>query len=90
MDRTALERTLDERFDATPGEVRAVVRAAGDLADSGRYASDVGTPLTVAAVVESLRDAPDERLPERWNWWLGSLELAFGGYAEFQIRAVER
>jgi hypothetical protein len=29
-------------------------------------------------------------LASRWNWWLGALEVAYGGYAEFQVRAVER
>jgi hypothetical protein len=22
----------------------------------------------------------------RWNWWLGSLEVAYGGYEQFQVR----
>ncbi|WP_254542821.1 hypothetical protein [Halomarina pelagica] len=90
MDRDELERALAEAFDPTPGELRVVCRQARDLADSGRYESDVGAALSPGAVVGNLRDAPDGRLPERWNWWIGSLELAFGGYAAFQVRAVER
>jgi hypothetical protein len=23
-------------------------------------------------------------LPERWNWWLGALDIAHGGHAEFR------
>ncbi|MFC7156056.1 hypothetical protein ACFQPA_11375 [Halomarina halobia] len=86
MDRDELDRALATAFDPSPGERRVVARQAVDLGDSGRYESDVGAPLSPDAVVANLRDAPDGRLPERWNWWIGSLELAFGGYAEFRVR----
>ena len=87
MDETELDRRLREAFDAPADERRVVVRQARDLADSGAYHDDAGVDLTAAAMVDNLQDAPaDHSLPERWNWWMGALELAYGGYAEFQIR----
>ncbi len=85
MDREALEGRLAAEF----GEVglRAVSRQARDLADSGRVAEDLGFELTVDAVVSNLRDAPDDHaLVERWNWWLGALDLSHGGYLRFRVR----
>lgn len=90
MDRDELQRALAEQFPAGEGERRAVVRQAGDLADSGTYERDVGAPLTPDAIVRNLADAPDEGLASRWNWWLGALEVAYGGYAEFQVRRFRR
>jgi len=87
-DARAFADALAAAFDATDSEVRVVARQARDLADSGRYVADTGHELTPTVVVENCRDAPDERLPSKWNWWMGSLELAFGDYAEFQVRAV--
>lgn len=26
----------------------------------------------------------------RWNWWLGALEAAYGGYREFQVRRIPK
>jgi hypothetical protein len=69
-------------------ERRAVARHARDLADSGQYTDDTGIDLTAEHVVVQLADAPDGSPAERWNWWLGSLEFAHGGYAEFQIRPL--
>lgn len=92
MDADAL-RTRLERFGGSDAERRAVSRQARDLADDGRYERDAGRPLTVELVVAELADAPDDRgetgdgPADRWNWWLGSLELAYGGYAAFQVRA---
>ena len=86
MNRARLEAALREAFDPAPGELRVVVRQATDLADSGRYETDVDRPLTTETVVEGLSDAPDEGLVERWNWWIGSLEFAYGDYAEFAVR----
>lgn len=90
LDERALREALTETFDPAPGELRVVVRAAADLATDGRYERDTGRSLTVELIVAELADAPDEGLPERWNWWLGALEIAYGGYAPFGIRAVER
>jgi len=68
-----------------------VVRAARDLDDAGVYERDAGRPLTPDLIVAELVDAPDGRLPERWNWWLGALELAYAsGYDAFGVQAVER
>ena len=75
-----------ETFGGTEAERRAVARHARDLADSGRYQKDTGIPFTAEHVVVQLADAPDGGPADRWNWWLGSLEIAYGGYAEFQVR----
>jgi len=85
MDETRLEAELADRYDAGEGERRAVVRAARDLADSGRLAADRGTVLTAEGVLEEVADAPEGPLAERWNWWMGALELAYGGYGEFRV-----
>lgn len=86
MDRERLRERLRE-FEGTDAERRAVARAAGDLADSGRYESDTDRALTVEEVMEHLGDAPEESVAGRWNWWVGSLDLAHGRYGEFQVRA---
>lgn len=87
MDPTTLESTLRTEFDATDWEAHVVARQARDLADSGQIAADFDYELTAAVVVSNLRDAPAEySLIERWNWWLGSLELSHGGYEQFRIR----
>lgn len=75
-----------ERFGGSDAERQAVARHARDLADDGRFGRDDGSPLTVDRIVSELADAPDGGPADRWNWWLGSLEVAYGGYAEFQIR----
>jgi hypothetical protein len=77
-----------ERFGGTDAERRVVARQARDLADSGQLAADRGTPLTVATVVEELADAPRGGPADRWNWWLGALTLAYGGYEQFGVRRV--
>jgi hypothetical protein len=88
MDRERLEHALERAFDGGDGERRAVVRAAGDLADSGRLAADRGADLTVETVVTELADAPDDdSVSERWNWWVGALAVAYGDeYAQFGVR----
>ncbi|WP_135667418.1 hypothetical protein [Halorhabdus rudnickae] len=87
MDRDRLETRLVERFDAVPRAARVVARQATDLDDAGRYERDFDAPLTVEIVVANLADAPDEwDLVERWNWWLGALELSHGGYSQFGVR----
>lgn len=91
IDPGALDAALETAFGGTDAERRVVVREARDLADSGKLEADRGHPMTVAEVVENVADAPaDSTLPERWNWWLGALEVAYGGYREFQVQAVER
>ncbi|MFB6101510.1 MAG: hypothetical protein ABEJ73_02980 [Haloplanus sp.] len=88
MERDRLADELDRAFDADAGERRAVVRAARDLADSGRLAADRGTPLTADVVVSELADAPaGSSLAERWNWWIGALAVAYSDdYTQFQVR----
>lgn len=75
-----------EPFGGDEAERRAVARHARDLADSGRYADDAGIDLTAEHVAVQLADAPEGGPADRWNWWIGSLEFAYGGYAEFQLR----
>lgn len=75
-----------EAYGGDEPERRAVARHARDLADSRRYTRDTGIELTPEHVSVQLADAPDERPAARWNWWIGSLEIAYGGYAEFEVR----
>ncbi|MFB6075293.1 MAG: hypothetical protein ABEJ89_09790 [Haloarculaceae archaeon] len=87
MDRDRLETALVDRYDAEETVIRAVAREARDLADSGRFAEDFDGDLTVDDVLSNLADAPDGRgLVERWNWWLGSMEVSHGGYERFRVR----
>ena len=78
-----------ERFEGTDAQRRVVARQARDLADSGRLAADRGADPTVEAIVDDLADAPDDSdVVERWNWWIGSLETAYGGYERFGVQTV--
>jgi hypothetical protein len=87
VNRERLETALTEDFDAAPDAARVIGRQASDLADSGRIEADLGFELTVEAVCNNLRDAPaDHSAVERWNWWIGSLDVSHGGYQRFQIR----
>ena len=87
MDRQRLETELAAAFDAEGETLRAISRQARDLADSGRIEADLGHELTAAVIVDNLRDAPDDHTAvERWNWWLGSLDLSHGGYQRFRVR----
>lgn len=74
------------RFGGTAEERRTVARQAADLAASGKHARDRSHPLTEAVVVEELGDAREGSPAERWNWWMGALEVAYGGYEPFQVR----
>lgn len=89
MHRRNLADALQEHFDADPELARVVARSAGDLADAGRYREDVGVALTPDRVVEELAEAPDDsNLIERWNWWIGALSLAYGGYDQFLVQPL--
>lgn len=90
VDADELDRALAETFDGTAAERRVVVRQARDLADSGKPERDRGDPLAVDDVVANLADAPDGTVATRWNWWLGALDVAYGGYEPFQVRRYER
>ena len=88
MDRERLETELAERYDAPDVVVRSIGRQARDLADAGLIEDDLDHELTVEAVLDNVADAPEARsLVERWNWWLGSLELSHGGYDRFLVRS---
>jgi len=85
MDRKELEQRLAAEFDEVG--LRAVSRQARDLADSGRVAEDLRFEVTVETVVSNLADAPEgHTLAERWNWWVGALDLSHGGYLRFRVR----
>ncbi|WP_290814800.1 hypothetical protein [Halovivax sp.] len=86
LDPGRLERRLRREFGGTVGESRVVVRQAVDLHDSGAYEDDVGAPVTNDVVIEELSDARRGTPADRWNWWMGSLELAFGGYERFTVQ----
>jgi len=89
MDPTRLDEELEAAFGGTARERRVVAREARDLADSGKPERDRGHALTASDVVRNLSDAPaGSSLVERWNWWLGALDTAYGGYARFTVRAV--
>jgi hypothetical protein len=80
-------KTALERYEGDEERRHVVARQARDLADSGRIADHFGERLTVEAVLDNLDDAPDgHTLVERWNWWIGSLEVSHGGYHEFRVR----
>ena len=87
MDRTRLASEFADRYEADDEMRRVVARQAQDLADSGRIAEDFGFDLTVDDVLDNLDDAPeDHSLAERWNWWMGALDLSHGGYDRFHVR----
>lgn len=87
VDRVHLREALVDRFDASEEQCRVVARAAGDLADMGQYEADIGVALTADQVLAELKDAPDDyEVVQRWNWWIGSLEVAYGDYDQFRIR----
>lgn len=87
MDPEELTERLEAAFGGSPQIRRAVARQARDLADSGRIEDALGYQLTAEAVISNLDDAPEEHgLVERWNWWIGSLELADGNYQRFRVR----
>lgn len=86
VDADELDRALADAFEGSDAERRVVVRQAVDLAESGQVTNDRGEPLTVEEVVRNLADAPDGSVASRWNWWLGALDVAYGGYEPFQVR----
>jgi hypothetical protein len=92
VDRTELEGELRGAFDAEEAVVSVVARQARDMAEGGQFAADFDAELTPETVVDNLADAPEGySLVERWNWWLGALDLSHGGYTRFSVRPdIER
>jgi hypothetical protein len=90
VNRQVLRLLLKQAFpESSPDQRRVVARMAGDLGDSGRYREVKEQELTPQAVVSNMEDAPDDHgLVERWNWWIGALDLAHGEYVEFRVRGV--
>ncbi len=78
------------RFGGGSGERRAVARQARDLTDAGLVSRDRGHALTVDVVLEELAEAPDGGPADRWNWWVGAMDVAYGGYGPFVVRRFER
>lgn len=89
LQRTVLEQRLKRSFEGTDREFHVVARMAGDLADSGKYTDDQGHELTAHEVVGHLESSPRRGVVERWNWWVGALEVAYGGYERFRVRTVD-
>jgi len=89
LDPDRLADRLADAFGGTSQERRVVARQARDLADSGRYAETADHELTVEIVLDNLADAPEGSPAERWNWWMGALGLAFGGFERFTVRERE-
>ncbi|MFB6299690.1 MAG: hypothetical protein ABEH65_05460 [Halobacteriales archaeon] len=90
MNRELLSIRLEKVFGATATERRVVVRQAGDLYDSGKYRADHDSRLTVDVIIANLSEAPDDYdLVERWNWWIGAMDLAHEGYQPFLIRRLD-
>lgn len=85
LDTEALVEGLS-RFGGNEAERRTVARQAADLAASGKHARDRSHPLTAAVVVDELGDAREGSPAKRWNWWMGALEVAYGGYEPFEVR----
>jgi hypothetical protein len=91
VDVDRLDRELERAFGDSESQRRVVARQARDLADAGKLERDRGQPLTVETVVAELSDAPaGASVPDRWNWWMGALDVAYGGYAAFQVRRYPR
>ncbi|KTG08793.1 hypothetical protein AUR64_13280 [Haloprofundus marisrubri] len=90
MNPDELDAALRREFPGSDAEYRVVVRQAGDLADTGTAETDRGVPLSVDEIVANLSDAPDESVASRWNWWMGALEAAYGGYEPFQVRRIPK
>ena len=87
MNRDLLDSRIERRLGGPDDARRVVVRQAGDLHDSGRYAETHGVELDGETIVANLAEAPDDLgIVERWNWWIGALELAHGGYDQFRVR----
>jgi hypothetical protein len=88
VDQEQLATQLQRAFGGDERSLNVVARQARDLADSGRLQEDLGVDATAETVVSNLEDAPAEySVVERWNWWVGSLALAYGNrYAQFTIR----
>lgn len=88
MDASRLNDALREAFDSSAADSRVVVRQATDLDAAGNAEADRGVALSVDDIVTQLQDAPaDSDLVDRWNWWMGSLDVAYGGYWQFTVQA---
>lgn len=85
LDPDALAAAL-EQFGGSEAERRTVARQAVDLADAGTYRVDASRFLTVDLIVDELGDASGGSPADRWNWWIGVLSVAYGGYEQFGVR----
>lgn len=89
MDPKRLEVALAGKYGGDASERRVIARQARDLVDSGKPEKDRDHSLSVSEIIEQLSDAPDgSSVIERWNWWMGALDTAYGGYGRFAVRVV--
>lgn len=86
MEREVVMLLLRQAYGGTPGERRAIARSADDLEATGKYHDDTGVELSATRIIEELADAPGGSPAERWNWWMGALDLAYGEYTQFSVR----
>lgn len=87
MERDELRSVLDDAYDADDAALQVVTRQARDLADSGLIERDLSVTVSPEWLVTELSDAPDGHdLVDRWNWWIGSLDLSHGGYEQFRVQ----
>lgn len=89
VDEAELLEGLEAAFGGSQAERDAVARAARDLDASDQVETDTESEVTAGRVIAELEDAPDGGPADRWNWWIGALEIAYGGYAEYQVRRWE-
>ncbi len=89
MEQDALTEALS-RFGGSADERRAVARQARDLSDAGLVDRDRDHALTADVVLEELAEAPDGGPADRWNWWVGAMNVAYGGYEPFGVWRFER
>jgi hypothetical protein len=87
VDRNELEAKLEDAFGGTQTQRRVISRQARDMVDSGDLEAEFDIEVTAETIVNDLQDAPEEySLVERWNWWVGSLDLAHDGFLRFRVR----
>lgn len=85
MNEAQLRDRLARTFAGSRDECHIVTRQIIDLQHAGRYRESHSRELTVDHIIDELQEAPDGSLVERWNWWIGALELAHGGFRQFRV-----
>lgn len=75
-----------EQFGGSRQERLAVARQARDLYDSGKVNESIDGTMTTTFLISELSDAPSGTPADRWNWWIGAMNLAYGNFSQFQVR----